>query len=62
MTLFGQTLDSQALFGLISLSATLLLWVMVLRRERGYQRWLKLQRRERRGARPPGRRFGGLWG
>jgi hypothetical protein len=60
VNLFGQTLDSQALFALISLSATLVLWLLVLRRERGYQRWLKLRRRER--APPPSQRFGGPWG
>jgi hypothetical protein len=49
MTLFGQSFDGQALFGLLSLLAVLALWIVSLNRERLFQRWLK-----DRQARPDG--------
>lgn len=33
MTLFGQTLDGQQIFGLVSLVAVLVLWLVVLARQ-----------------------------
>ena len=53
MTLFGQTLDGQQLFGVISLLAVLLLWIAVWRGERRSVRWFReweAQRRARRQA------------
>lgn len=41
MTVFGQTLDGQQLFGLISLLVLLAFWIVTLNRERDYGRWLK---------------------
>lgn len=41
MTVFGQTLDGQQLFGLVSLLTLLVFWVVVLGRERDYARWFR---------------------
>lgn len=41
MTLFGQTLDGQQLFGLISLLTLLVFWILVWRRERASARWFR---------------------
>lgn len=41
MTVFGQTLDGQQLFGLISLMTLLVFWIVVLGRERDYARWFR---------------------
>ncbi len=51
MTLFGQTLDGQQLFGLISLLTLLAFWVLVLGRERDYARWFRSWEAERRARR-----------
>ena len=53
MTLFGQTLDGQQLFGVISMLTVLMLWIVVWRRERRSARWFRdweARRRERRQA------------
>jgi hypothetical protein len=73
VNLFGQTLDGQQLFGLISLLALLAFWMVALKNERGQIRWFRqweAARKARRdaeeagGAAPsqPSRRFGGPWG
>lgn len=41
MTLFGTSLDGAQLAALLGLLATLVLWFIVLGRERGYARWFK---------------------
>lgn len=41
MTLFGADLDGAQLAALLGLLATLVLWFIVLGRERGYARWFK---------------------
>lgn len=75
MTIFGTTLDSQQLFGLISLLTVLAFWIVVLGRERGYHRWFKKWESDRKGRRdaelaaergdvppPPPTSKGGPWG
>ncbi len=75
MTLFGQTLDGQQLFGLVSLLTVLVFWIAVLGRERGYRRWFQqweAGRKSRRDAElaaergdqppPPSAGTGGPWG
>lgn len=68
MTLFGQTLDGQQLFGLISLLTLLAFWMLVWRRERQATRWFRdweARRRERRQAEERaegGGPRGGPWG
>ncbi|CAN5276589.1 hypothetical protein BH10PSE2_BH10PSE2_24200 [soil metagenome] len=53
MTLFGVTLNAGAIASLVGLIATLLLWVIVLRGEQGFQsrfrRW-EADRKARRDA------------
>lgn len=51
MTLFGQTIDGQQLFGLISLLTVLVFWIFVLRRERGYARWFRQWEADRKARR-----------
>ncbi len=41
MTLFGQTLDGQQLFGLVSLLTLLAFWLLVWRRDRQSTRWFR---------------------
>lgn len=41
MTLFGQTLDGQQIFGLVSLVVLLAFWLVILRKERRYARWFR---------------------
>ena len=48
MTLFGQTVDGQQIFGLVSLIAVLALWLAVLARHREQRR----RDGEARGPRP----------
>ncbi|MFT4912402.1 MAG: hypothetical protein ACI9YM_000977 [Brevundimonas sp.] len=70
MTVFGQTLDGQALFALASLLALLVFWLFVLPRERNYARWFKAWEAGRRAQRlgqggdapRPGGRPRGPWG
>ena len=67
MTLFGQTLDGQQLFGLISLLTLLAFWIVVWRRDRQATRWFRewaerrraLSEADRRGGGPS---HGGPWG
>ena len=58
MTLFGQTLDGQQLFGLISLLTLLAFWIVVWRRDRQATRWFRAWA-ERRRARSEADRQGG---
>ncbi len=51
MTLFGQTLDGQQLFGVISLLSVLALWLVVLGRQRGYARWFRQWEADRKARR-----------
>ncbi len=51
MTLFGQTLDGQQLFGIISLISVLALWLAVLGRERNYARWFRQWEADRKARR-----------
>ena len=51
MTLFGQTLDGEQVFGLISLLCMLGLWLVVLKRERGYARWFRQWEADRKARR-----------
>lgn len=46
MTLFGQTLDGQQIFGLVSLIAVLALWLIVLARQRDHVRQIKRWKKE----------------
>lgn len=71
MTLFGQTLDGQQLFGLISLLTMLAFWFFVLGRERGYAKWFRQWEADRKarkdaetgGSVPPSHRDPrGPWG
>jgi len=63
VTIFGRTFDGQELFLLISMSATLVLWLFVLRGKRAEDRWLKRQQEENRPKDPPPARPGsGPWG
>lgn len=63
MTLFGQTLDGQQIFGVVSLIAVLALWLIVLARQRDHVRQIKRWKKEQAAcnASPPaaGR---GPWG
>lgn len=63
MTLFGQTLDGQQIFGVVSLIAVLALWLIVFSRQRDHVRQIKRWKKEQsaRKASPPaaGR---GPWG
>ena len=67
MTLFGQTLDGQQLFGLISLLTLLAFWIVVWRRDRQATRWFR-EWAERRRAQSATERRGdgpshvGPWG
>ena len=51
MTLFGQTIDGQQLFGVISLVSVLALWLIVLGRERNYARWFRQWEADRKARR-----------
>lgn len=51
MTLFGQTLDGQQLFGIISLISVLALWLIVLGRERNCARWFRQWEADRKARR-----------
>ena len=51
MTLFGQTIDGQQLFGIISLVSVLALWLIVLGRERNYTRWFRQWEADRKARR-----------
>ncbi|MEH6665404.1 MAG: hypothetical protein V7678_11175 [Brevundimonas sp.] len=69
MTLFGQTLDGQQLFGLISLLTLLAFWILVWRRERQTTRWFRrwatrrqADRQAREGGSDPSDSHGGPWG
>ena len=59
MTLFGQTLDGQQIFGVVSLIAVLALWLIVLARQRDHVRQIKRWKKEQ--AAPP-TRGRGPWG
>lgn len=54
MTVFGQTLDPQQMFGLISLLTLLAFWVLVLGRERRWVRWFRDWEASRKAARQDG--------
>lgn len=54
MTVFGQTLDPQQMFGLISLLTLLAFWVLVLGRERRWVRWFRDWEAGRKAAREGG--------
>jgi len=41
VTLFGTILDGAQIASLVALLATLVFWVVVLSRERGWARWIK---------------------
>lgn len=70
MTLFGQTLDGQQLFSLVSLLVLLAFWIVVWRRDRLSTRWFRAWAERRRGARLASeggpdrgsRPHGGPWG
>ena len=65
MTLFGQTIDGQQLFGLISLIAVLALWLTVLARQRDHVRQIKRWKKEqaaREAPPPPPPPGNGPWG
>lgn len=69
MNIFGQTLDGQQLFGLITLVAALGVWLMVWRRERSSTQWFReweARRKARREAEdnagPPSDHRRGPWG
>ena len=67
MTMFGQTLDGQQLFGLISLLTLLAFWIVVWRRDRQATRWFRewAERRRAQGEadrRGGGPSHGGPWG
>jgi len=51
VTLFGQTLDGQQLFGIVSLVSVLALWLIVLGRERNYARWFRQWEADRKARR-----------
>lgn len=51
MTLFGQTLDGEQVFGLISLLCMLGLWLAVLGRQRSYARWFRQWEADRKARR-----------
>jgi len=51
MTLFGTTLAAEQVASLVSLLALLILWLVVLRRERGYARWFKQWEADRKARR-----------
>ncbi|MBN8527667.1 MAG: hypothetical protein J0M36_00355 [Caulobacterales bacterium] len=51
MTLFGTTLAAEQVASLVSLLALLLLWLVVLRRERDYARWFKQWEADRKARR-----------
>ena len=59
MTLFGQTLDGQQLFGLISLLTLLAFWIVVWRRDRQATRWFREWAERRRAPGEADRRGGG---
>ncbi|MBD7941033.1 hypothetical protein [Brevundimonas guildfordensis] len=64
MTLFGQTLDGQQIFSLISMLAVLALCMVTLRRRREHdrqvKRWKKEQEPRQAQSRDP--RHSGPWG
>ena len=68
MTLFGQTLDTQQLFALVLLSASLVYWLFVMRGARNYRRWFKQWEADRKARREAQQRAeggggsGGPWG
>ena len=51
MTLFGQTFDTQQVFALVLLCASLIYWVFVMRGERSYHRWFKRWEADRKARR-----------
>ncbi|WP_024353359.1 hypothetical protein [Brevundimonas naejangsanensis] len=63
MTLFGQTLDAQQIFSLISMLAVLALCMVTLRRRLEHDRQVKRWKKERaaRQAPPSGSDHGGPW-
>ncbi len=48
MTLFGTTFDGQQIAGLVGLLAALVLWLFVLRGERGYPKWFRFWEADRK--------------
>lgn len=54
VTLFGQTIDGQQLFGILSLVCVLALWLIVLGRERHYARWFRQWEADRKARRDSG--------
>lgn len=51
MTLFGQTLDGQQIFSLISMLAVLVLWIAAWRNDRRETAWLKKWNADRKARR-----------
>ena len=71
MNLFGTELGASQIMALVGLSASLILWLFVLRGERNYARWFKAweaDRKARRGEQTSASRdgdgpsHGGPWG
>jgi len=62
LTLFGQTLDGQQVFGLISLIAVLALWLVVLARQRDHIRQIKRWKKNQTRKTPPPAAGRGPWG
>ena len=56
MTVFGQTLDAQQMFGLVSLLTLLAFWIVVLGREWRWVRWFRDWEAGRKAAREGGDR------
>jgi len=51
MTLFGQTLDGQQIFSLVSMLAVLVLWIAAWRNDRRESAWLRKWNADRRARR-----------
>ena len=51
MTLFGQTLDPQQMFGLVASLTALACWIVILKRERSAHAWFKQWEADRRARR-----------
>jgi len=63
LTLFGQTLDGQQIFGVVSLIAVLALWLIVFSRQRDHVRQIKRWKKEAAARKTPPPTAGrGPWG
>ncbi|KQW80907.1 hypothetical protein [Brevundimonas sp. Root1279] len=51
MTLFGRTLGAEEIAGLVFLLMTLVMWIVVWRRDRGATRWFRGWEADRRSRR-----------